>query len=640
MKHFADEPIGDQVGPRSSAEQRRKLARVHRALKTLSAGNRTLLHASNEQALLQDMCRVIVEIGGYYKAVVVYAQHDEEKTLRWMTDAGVDRVLLQTYHVTWGDTESGRTAIGTAIRTGEPCVGRHILTDPAYAGPAYDLMRDDAIKKGYHSGTAFPLRVDGEVIGALAMAAVEPDAFDEEEVQLLSELADDLAYGIVNLRIREKHREAEATIARLAYYDAPTGLPNRTFLLERLEESMQEAKQHHRSLALLHLHVGRFHEINKVLGYRSGDRLLQEVGRRLELVAVNENETLAHVGEAEFALLLPGANADYAIQMAKRLASILHGPVEVSGLKVDATVSIGIALFPGHATTPEALLRRANAAMREARPTHGGYAMYTGGQEEQHTRRLALMGDLRHAIEHNQLLLYCQSKVDIASRRVCGAEALVRWEHPVHGMILTSEFIPLAEQAGLITQLTDWVLGSAFSQCYAWHQDGLDSPLAVNLSAHDLRDPELVDRILGLFSTWGIGPELMQFELTESALMEDPASAMETLTDLKQLGTQLYIDDFGTGYSSLAYLQKLPVDYIKIDQSFVKPMTVSGDSAVIVRSTIELGHNLDMKIVAEGVESRAQWDALAALGCDVAQGFFISKPMPAQEFRNWYTNWA
>lgn len=639
MKHFAGEPIGDQVGPTSNAEQRRKLARVHRALKTLSAGNRTLLHASDEQTLLQDMCRVIVEAGGYSKAVVVYAEHDPDKSIRWMTDAGVDKALLQTFHLTWGDTESGRTAVGTAIRTGEPCVGRHILTDPAYAGPAHDLMREDAIKKGYRSGTAFPLRIDGEVIGALAMAAVEPDAFDDEEVELLSELADDLAYGIANLRIREKHRLAEETIARLAYYDAPTGLPNRTFLLERLEEAMQEAKQHHRPLALLHLHVGRFHEINKVLGYRSGDRLLQEVGRRLALAA-KEIETLAHVGEAEFAMLLPGANADQAIQMAKRLASILHDPVNVSGLKVDATVSIGIALFPGHALTPEALLRRANAAMREARPTHGGYAIYTGGQEEQHTRRLALMGDLRHAIEHNQLLLYCQPKVDIASRRVCGAEALVRWDHPLHGMILTSEFIPLAEQAGLITQLTNWVLGSAFSQCYAWHEAGLERPLAVNLSAHDLRNPELVDRIRGLFSTWGIGPELMQFELTESALMEDPVSAMETLTDLKQLGTQLYIDDFGTGYSSLSYLQKLPVDYIKIDQSFVKPMAVSDDSAVIVRSTIELGHNLDMKIVAEGVESQVQWDALASLGCDVAQGYHISKPMPAEQFMKWDTNWA
>jgi diguanylate cyclase (GGDEF)-like protein len=441
------------------------------------------------------------------------------------------------------------------------------------------------------------------------------------------------------LRIRERHREAEATIARLAYYDGLTGLPNRTFLLERLEESMQKAKEQHHALALLHLYVGRFYEINEVLGYRSGNQLLQELGRRLKQ-SVMENEILAHFGDAEFTLLLPATSAERATQRAQRLAAILHEPVDMSGLKVDASVHIGIALFPGHGTTAEALLRRANAAMREARTTRGGYALYAGGQEELYARRLALMGDLRHGIEHNQLLLYCQPKVDIASRRVCGAEALVRWEHPVHGMIATSEFIPLAEQAGLITPLTEWVLEAAFSQCYAWHEAGFDWPLAINISAHDLRESDLVERVRGLFSTWGIPPELIQLELTESALMVDPVGAMETLTLLRQLNVQLYIDDFGTGYSSLSYLQKMPVDYIKIDQSFVMPMTVSKDSAMIVRSTIDMGHNLKMKIVAEGVESQAHWDSLAALGCDLAQGFHISKPMPASQFTNWETNWA
>jgi EAL domain-containing protein (putative c-di-GMP-specific phosphodiesterase class I) len=278
--------------------------------------------------------------------------------------------------------------------------------------------------------------------------------------------------------------------------------------------------------------------------------------------------------------------------------------------------------------------------MHDARPGRGGYALYTGGQEQEFTRRLALMADLRRTIEHNELELYCQPKVAMTSGLVCGAEALVRWRHPVHGMLPTMEFIKLAEQAGLITPLTHWMLDAAFRQSYAWHQDGLDRALSVNLSAHDLHDPGLIDRLRGLFSTWGIAPELMQFELTESALMLDPASALETLTRLKQLGVELYIDDFGTGYSSLSYLQKLPVDGIKIDQGFVMPMMTSSDSAVIVRSTIELGHNLDLKIVAEGVESQAVWDSLAALGCDVAQGYLISTPMPAGHIRNWETNWT
>ena len=255
-------------------------------------------------------------------------------------------------------------------------------------------------------------------------------------------------------------------------------------------------------------------------------------------------------------------------------------------------------------------------------------------------RSLALIGDLHRAIRSNEMRLYCQPKVDIASRRVCGVEALVRWQHPRHGMVSTAEFIRLAEQAGTIPPLTHWMLDAAFNQSHAWHEAGVDQALAINLSAYDLYSPGLADRIGGLFSTWGISPQMIQFELTESALMADPAAAMETLTSLKNLGVELFIDDFGTGYSGLSYLQRLPVDGIKIDQSFVMPMISSGDSEVIVHSTIELGHNLGLKVTAEGVETDAVWKRLAALGCDVAQGYLISMPMPARSFESWNSRWA
>ncbi|MES2071823.1 MAG: GGDEF domain-containing protein [Pseudomonadota bacterium] len=655
MAHPVDSPTGasldgarDAVAGQSStpaptAEHAREApcdaACVNRALRTLSAVNRALLRASAEPELLREMCRVIVEQGGYSLACVGYAQHDEKKTIRWMECVGIEKDLLDALNSTWADTELGHTGSGTAIRTGKPSIGRNLLTDPAYSGPNFAPLREEAVRKGYASFSAFPLSIDGEIFGALGLAATEPEAFDRNEVALLSDLAADLAHGISNLRTRAKHREAQATIARLAYYDALTDLPNRTFLLELLDAAIKVARQLRQPLALLHLEVGRFHEINKVLGYRSGDELLQELARRLAQT-VQENETLVRVGEAEFALLLPRGGVEYARQTAERLASILHQPVEVSGLNVDASVTIGIALYPDHAPTPDALLRRANAAQRCARSMRGGYAVYTGGQEERHTRRLSLMGDLRRAIEQDELLLYCQPKIAIASRMVHGAEALVRWRHPVYGMISTSEFIKLAEQAGLITPLTNWVLESAFRQSHAWLQGGLERALSVNLSAHDLRDPNLAGRIQGMHSHWGVPPELIEFELTESALMEDPASALETLTQLKSFGSKLFIDDFGTGYSSLSYLQKLPVDSLKIDQSFVIPMTENSDSAVIVRSTIELGHNLGLEVVAEGVESLAAWDSLAALGCDVAQGYFVSEPMPAGQLRAWEDGWT
>ena len=621
-------------------EQVRKgFARAVRALRTLSAGGRTLLRASNEQALLQEMCRVIVETGGYRLSAVAYAEHDEQKSIRWVASAGMDLSFLQTLHYTWADTERGFNATGTAIRTGQPDVARNLLTDPAYSGPAYDSLRERGRRMGFASSTSFPLRVNGQVLGALTMAAAEPDAFDAEEIKLLSELAEDLAYGISNLRLSVQHREAQAIIARQAYYDPLTGLPNRTLLLEQLEAQMQAAVQQHRALALLHLEVGRLHEINKVLGYRAGDELLLELARRLAL-AVQPNETLARVGEAEFAIVLQHGCADFAVQAAQRLVLTLREPVGVASLMLDAGMSIGIALFPDHAANAEMLIRCANAAMHQANPTYGGYAMYRCGQEAEYTRRLALMGDLHRAVRNNELRLYCQPKVDIASRRLCGAEALVRWQHPRHGMISTAEFIPLAEQAGTITPLTHWMLDAAFSQSYAWHEAGLDQALAVNLSVHDLYGPGLVDRIRGLFSTWGISPGMIQFELTEGALMADPVAALETLTRLKQLDVELFVDDFGTGYSGLSYLQKLPVDGVKIDQSFVMPMLSSSDSEVIVHSTIELGHNLSLKVVAEGVETQAIWKRLAALHCDVAQGYLISMPMPAETFEIWNSRWA
>ncbi len=276
MAYPSDDPTAGDASPAlTDGQAAKEFSRVSLTLKTLSDGNRTLLRASDEQELLHDMCRVIVETGGYRFAWVAYLEHNELKSIRWMAGVGMDKERSKAFHFNWAeDMESGGTAIGTAIRTGEPVVGRN-LTDLGLAGPTYDRFREDAIQKGYASVTAFPLRVDGEVLGALAIAAAELDAFGAGEVNLLSQLADDLAYGIANLRTRVQHREAQAALERLAYYDPLTDLPNRTQLLEGLQGKIETAKQQHRALALLHLQVGQFHEINKVLGYSSGDKLLQ-----------------------------------------------------------------------------------------------------------------------------------------------------------------------------------------------------------------------------------------------------------------------------------------------------------------------------------------------------------------------------
>jgi diguanylate cyclase (GGDEF)-like protein len=492
----------------------------------------------------------------------------------------------------------------------------------------------------FASNSALPLRVEGEVIGCLSIAAAEPDAFAEDELRLLGEMADDLSFGISTLRLRVKHHAAEQALQRMAYFDPLTGLPNRTLLHEQFAVAVSESRQRRRPLALLLVKVGQFQEINDTLGYRKGDALLRDVSLRLRQF-LNNNEPLARTGEDEFAVLLPGTGAEQATRVAQQLVTTLYSPIELDGLDVDARIYIGIALFPGHGTDPDALIRRANVAAQLGKGNAFGYAVYAGSADPECSSRLALMADLRRAIAHDELLLYCQPKVHMVSRGVCGAEALVRWQHPRHGLIPTGDFIRLAENSGLITPLTHWVLEAAFRQIYDWSDAGIDCPLSVNLSAHDLRNPRLLDHVRGLFSTWGIGSQAIQFEITESALMEDPAGALETLAHLHGLGVEIYIDDFGTGYSSLSYLQKLPVDSIKIDQSFVKSMVGSKDSAVIVRSTIDLGHNLNRSVVAEGVESQALWEELLELGCDVAQGYFISEPMPVERFGEWqlHSSW-
>jgi len=611
-----------------------ELARVNQALRTLSAGNRTLLRAAQEPDLLHGMCRVIVEEGGYRMAWVAYARHDAQQTLEIMAyaierDIPEERDFFDHLQITWADTELGQHASAIAIRSGLPCIGRSLLTDPGHAP-----WREDAIRLDYSSLSAFPLPIDGEVVGALLIADSDPDAFNEAEVRLLGELADDLAYGIDNLRSRIKRHEAEERIARMALYDPLTGLPNRTLFRSRVQSAIADARQTHRPLTVLLLGAMHFHEISDTLGYQQAELLTCSFARQLEN-RLREGPFVACVGDAEFALLYPDMDVSQAVRTAHELVREFSSPVEVGGLSISVGLCAGIAAFPGHGTDPDSLIRRARMAMFEAKRRGSDSAVFTPELEQQRTNRLALMIDLRRAIEQKALMLYCQPKIDLATRRIRGAEGLVRWQHPSHGMIPTEEFVKIAETSGLITPLTYHVLEAAFQQIYTWHDSGLDQPLSVNLSARDLRDPAFIDKLKSLFSTWGTRPDWIQFELTESALMEDPIGALDAIQRIKALGVELFIDDFGIGYSSLSYLHKLPVDAIKIDQSFILSMPDNAVSAAIVESTIDLGHRLDLEVVAEGVETESAWNRLVDLGCDTAQGYYMARPMPADQFKDW-----
>ncbi|MBS7663728.1 EAL domain-containing protein [Pseudomonas lalucatii] len=614
---------------RSQAEL--EIQRLNRALATRVAVNHALIHASDESALLAEICRVLVQDCGYRLACVAYRQEQAPPRFHPVAHAGLDRGFLALGDA-WGASAAGLDFVRrleATMETGRPFVQRNILDDPEAP------LREEAHARGFAAAIVLPLRVEGALIGLLAIMAAEADAFDPREVELLSATANDLGFGISTLRTRVRATQAEATIRRMAYTDSLTGLPNRLQLHELLADAIAHARQEHRPLGLLQLEVGSNQEINDTLGYREGDRLQQAIVARL-LQAVGAGMPVARIGEKEYAVLMPSGGAEQAAQLAQQILVALYEPIDLSGLYLDARASIGIALYPGHGTEADALLRRAGSALDQAKRGGAGYALYHGGQDRECAQHLTLMSDLRRAIDANQLRLHFQPQLLIATHKVCGTEALLRWQHPQRGLLSPNQFIQLAESSGLITPLTYWVLDSALSQGYAWREEGDSRPISVNLSARDLRDPKLVERIRGAFATWGAEPDWIEFELTESALMDDPTTALETLVQLKNFDTRLTIDDFGTGYSSLAYLQRLPVDALKIDQSFVSGMlSDDDDSAKIVRSIVELAHNLDLEVVAEGVENRETLTRLGNFGCDIAQGYSICRPLPGNRVLAW-----
>lgn len=419
-----------------------------------------------------------------------------------------------------------------------------------------------------------------------------------------------------------------------ARHDTLTSLPNRGLLLERLNGEISEIEAEGGSLALMIMDLDRFKDVNDTLGHQVGDRLLQEVGRRL-LSVLRRTDTVARLGGDEFAVLLPDADAQRSQAVCRQILQVMDRPVKIDNLCLRAGISIGVALAPDDGSEAGLLLRRADVAMYQAKRRHLGFALYEADYDHHSISRLGLGGRLREAIEHDELVLDYQPMVDIGSGRVFCVEALVRWHHPELGRVSPEEFIPLAEQNGVIRPLTLWVIDRALGQIDAWHKAGIDLCISLNLSVRSLQDRQLPGQIQRLVDKHGVNPDRIILEITESAIMSDPMSARRVMRRLSNMGFQLSIDDFGTGYSSLAYLKQLPVDEIKIDKSFVTRMDQDENDAVIVRATIDLAHNLGLKVVAEGVENPDVWGLLQILGCDCAQGYFIHKPLAPKELADW-----
>jgi diguanylate cyclase (GGDEF)-like protein len=420
-----------------------------------------------------------------------------------------------------------------------------------------------------------------------------------------------------------------------ALHDSLTGMPNRMHFHKRLLEEIDHAKEHGTKMAVILMDLDHFKEINDTLGHHFGDMLLQEVGPRLA-ACLRDDDLMARLGGDEFGILLPDLpSEDVAIRIADRLIDELAQPVAVEGLALDIAGSLGIALFPMQAEDAETLLRRADVAMYVAKENGGGYEIYEDSFDQNNPQRLTLIGQVRPALETGEFVMYYQPKVRLLDGRVAGAEALIRWEHPSLGLVPPDEFIPLVEKTVLLRPLTYYVAESVLKQWREWADLGIRLPISINVSPRSLLDQDFPDQIAGLLTDWDVPPAFLRIELTEGFLMGDSGRSIAVLDALANVGVGLSIDDFGTGYSSLSYLKRLPIEEIKVDRSFVMQMQVDANDYMIVRATVDLGRNLGLRVVAEGVEDLATFDRLADFGCDEAQGYYISRPVSAVEFTRW-----
>ena len=438
--------------------------------------------------------------------------------------------------------------------------------------------------------------------------------------------------------LRQQVHSRQMALEHVAMHDALTSLPNRTLLMDRLNQSIKNAQRRKRSLALLMLDLDRFKEINDTLGHQTGDALLQQVGARLRNV-LRDSDTVARLGGDEFAVLLPNVSDTNALRIAAAIHERLEKVYEVYEHSLYVGVSIGLAVFPQHGETSETLLQHADVAMYTAKRGNRGIMLYDVERDEHSVTHLSVLSDLRSAAENDEFILQYQPKLSMRDSAIDGAEALLRWKHPKHGLIMPDDFINVAEQTGLIKRLSNWVLDTAIRDCQHLHQRGHKINISVNLSVWDIQDPNIGLNITQKLEKWGLPARYLTLEITERVMMAEPERARQALSELDNMGVQVVIDDFGTGFSSLVYLKQLPVSMLKVDKSFVIDMMKDESDAAIVHSIIELAHNLGLQTVAEGVENDQTWSWLRTWDCDYAQGYYISHPLSLADFEQYLTSY-
>jgi diguanylate cyclase (GGDEF)-like protein len=497
--------------------------------------------------------------------------------------------------------------------------------------------------------------VDTQITGVQQMISVELDkllelqkreteiavsdakkAFENTRLHMLilGSFAIGLGLMIAPLVIRKANKQAQ-TLQHQAMFDDLTNLPNRLLFADRLHQTVLAARHEQRMFGLFVIDLDHFKQINSTFGHDIGDQVLQYVTACIQ-ACLNDTDSLARLEGDEFAVLSMAVNdMEDAIAVAQKIRKAISEPFEISGRRLEITASIGVVMFPHHGDDPDVLLHAAGAALQSARQTKRGYRVFSEDMASGADDRFALLCELRQAIANEELLLHYQPKIDFNSEKVSGMEALVRWQHPTMGLLSAEQFIPLAEHTGLIQPLTNWVLTMALRQYEEWYRAGVRLPLSVKVPTASIQDPEFPDQMAQLLSEYEVPAAKIEIEIKETAVISDPAQALVCVRRLSDMGFQIAIGDFGTGHSSMTYLTEMLVANIKIDKSLVKDMAANYGGTMVVRTTVNLGHTLGLKVVAKGVENQSSWDALKGFGCDAAQGDYLSRPLPPAEFMDW-----
>ena len=594
-----------------------RIKRLNRVYAVLSGINALIVRAKDRQELFQEACRIAVEAGQLRMAwiglfdrktssIVPAASHGHEDGFMRLVALSLDDPVPE-----------GRGLVRRAVREKRTVIVNDIENDTGFR------LRAEAMERGYRSAAVLPLTIAGDLIGVLSLFAAEPDFFDENEMRLLTELAGDISFAVDHIQKAER-------LDYLAYYDGLTGLANRALLVERLTQYMRGTNGNHSQVAMIVCDLERFRAVNDSFGRAAGDLLLSQFAKRLLEHA--EPNRVARLGADHFALILPGVKGE--LDAAQTLGGLaercLAEPLRIAGQELRLSAKGGIAIFPGHGQDAESLLRNAEAALKRCKKTGERYLFYRLDMTEGAAQSLSLENQLRIALEREEFVLHYQPRVDLVNRRIQGLEALIRWQSK-DGLVPPMKFIPLLEETGLILEVGAWALRHAVLAHRAWLDQGIRVPrLAVNVSAVQLRQRDFVPRVKRALQG-GATPPGIDLEITESMIMDDVSGNIEKLSAVRDLGLKIAVDDFGTGYSSLSYLAKLPVDTLKIDRSFIITMLNDPNAMTLVSMMISLARSLGLKVVAEGVDSEEQAEALRRLECEEMQGYLYSKPLPSAE---------